>query len=172
MDPCARNAGVFVTPDLRIKQTWVWTMSTPTLARQTEHIRLPRRLRRSLKQNSIPKSATSCCAATRIHERRLATRPTRQNRNEEPFNSYAAGGEPTSRDPEPAIPSDEGICCSNGTRTAFQPSQTQGTPENIDDPRARPADVRPSSRRKSGLCPHLLFVTSKPLRPAGKRTAT
>jgi hypothetical protein len=83
-----------------------------------------------------------------------------------------AGGEPTSQDPEPAIPSDEGICCSNGTRTAFQPSQTQGTPENIDDPRASPADVRPSSRRKSGLCPHLLFVTSKPLRPAGKRTAT
>ncbi len=40
LDPCARNAGVFVTPDLRIKQTWLWTMSTRTLARQTEHIRL------------------------------------------------------------------------------------------------------------------------------------
>ena len=124
LHPCARNAGVFVTPDLRIKQTWVWTMSTPTLARQTEHIRL--------------QQAES----------------------------------PPARILNPPSPLTRGSAVPMGLERHSSPRKHRELPENIDDLRASPADVRPSSRRKSGLCPHLLFVTSKPLRPAGKRTAT
>jgi hypothetical protein len=102
-------------------------MSTDSLAGQTEDTRLPRRLRRALKK------ATARALASEGRDHKLCTHVKAK------------------------IPSDEGICCARGgTRTAFQPLQILGSPENIPNP----TDIRPDPKPKVWTLSTLLFLPS------------
>lgn len=86
-----------------MKQTYVWTVSTHTLRGQSEHKTAPVTPTRSPPRR-IPRRSRRRHVEPRNPEPWIGVghpRPTRQNRNEEPFNSSRAGGASTSLSAEP-----------------------------------------------------------------------